>query len=259
MPAGAGECVNTDDNVQTVECNFDSVSPLDSVTVTVGYTVVIEADSTPNSGGVNYVLYFANGSVLSGTTADGGLHTLVDSNGNEITTSIDNDGKQGVMFITPEIGGGIFKIHMSCSDPFVDGWPESGQPAGVSDDWKIVAYDINRYNKNRFIKSCGQTFDLVIVNTATANADTGGLVEVTGSDSVAVMGEMMQSPVKPPKNGGCDKKTNSKHCKGWGDKVESESSHKPKNGKSKRRNGMLKTSYKTNQGRSKRQNRKMKH
>ena len=259
LPAGAGECADIDSNAQTVECNFDSVSPGDSVMVEVEYSVVIEADSTPNSGGVNYVLYFANGSVLSGTTADGGLHTLVDSSGNEITTSIDNDGKQGVMFITPEIGGGIFKIHMSCSDPFVDGWPESGQPAGVSDDWKIVAYDINRYNKNRFIKSCGQTFDLVIDNTATADAI--GLDEVEGTDSVAIIGEMEQSPTKPPKTGHCDK-GNSKHkdCKGRSGKPKSVSHHqfddksKHRKGKLKSHKGKSKPSY----GRSKHRGHKSK-
>ena len=190
----AANCTDTDGNTQTVECDFASVAPGASVVVTVEYDVVIEAETSNLSRGANFVFYFENGYVLSGSTATG-IYTLRDPNGNETTPMVDGK-NQDIVFTTPN--NVVFPFHLSCSEPFVDGWPSTGQPAGDSAGWQVVAYDINRFNKRGFIKSCGQTFELVINNTATASAETDGLEDVTGSDSVTIIDEMVEPPVKPP-------------------------------------------------------------
>jgi uncharacterized repeat protein (TIGR01451 family) len=190
---GDGNCdnVDLDDNDQTITCSVDTLAPGDSVTVTVTFVAAPLADElVPDTGqtsGANYVFYFENGYVLYGSTGDG-YATLVDPDGKEATADVEGR-NQDIFFNTPVGGGpdGGFALHLSCSEVFINGWGDNGPIEGEDDGWRILAYEVLRFNTNGMFKDCGQIFaPFEVLNEAEAEATpAGGTIPddpVTGAD-----------------------------------------------------------------------------
>ena len=65
---------------------------------------------------------------------------------------------------------GGFSLHLSCSDPFTDGWGQSAGPDEfLNPDWQIDYFSIARYKQGGvFFRNCGNVVDAFEVpNTAT--------------------------------------------------------------------------------------------
>ena len=202
-----GNCDNVDgdNDAQTLMCTIDDVGPGEMVIVTVTYTAIAEADvlvdGSGNTSGATYVFYFENGWTLYGNTETGEA-SLRDPDGNVTDVSGFITGKnQDVVFDPPPnvpIEGQddpAFELHLSCSELFVDGWGSSGPVEGVDVNWRIDAYDVNRYNSGGFLKSCGQAFTPFDVNNtafAEATAPDGTTLEpnpIEASDTVTIIDE----------------------------------------------------------------------
>ena len=179
---------------QAVSCSVDSLAPTESAVVTVGYTAAPDLPMTNQTSGASYVFYFANGYVLTGSTADG-TATLTDPNGVETPADV-GGANQDVVFNAPD--GQTFTMHLSCSEPFVSGYGLTGPTESDNPEWQISNYSVDRYNSQGFLKSCGQTFiPLFVDNTASAQATPAGgdLVPnpIEASDSVELLQE---SPIE---------------------------------------------------------------
>ena len=166
-----GFCGDTDNDPQTLECSVTDVAPNEVVTVTVIFTAVAEADvlvdGSGQTSGATYVFYFENGSTLYGST-DTGEAYLRDPNGIVTDASSYVSGKNQDIVFDPPGSDPAFELHLSCSEPFIDGWGQTGPIEGVDVNWRIDAYDVNRYNSGGFLKSCGQTFTPFDVNNTAA-------------------------------------------------------------------------------------------
>jgi len=183
--ANAGSC---DPASQAVACTIGSLAPGESVVVTVGYTAAPDLPPTNQTSGASYVFYFENGYVLSGSTADG-TATLIDPNGVEVPANV-SGANQDIVFNTPD--GQSFNMHLSCSEPFVNGYGITGPTEADNPEWQISNYTVDRYNSQGFLKSCGQTFTpLFVDNTASAQANpAGGVLDpnpIEASDSVELL------------------------------------------------------------------------
>ena len=194
-----GACGDTDNNAQTIECSVDDVAPGETVTVTVDFTAVPEADvlvdGSGNTMGATYVFYFVNGWTLYGNTETDEAF-LRDPDGNVTDASafvVDDPGGNDIIFTFMDAVD--YELHLSCSELFLDGWPDGEQPLTVGDGWQIDAYDINRFNSNGFLKSCGQAFtpfDLINTAQAKATAPEGTTLEqnpIEATDTVTVIDE----------------------------------------------------------------------
>ncbi len=155
-------------------CTID-IPAGDSVVITVEYLVApFLSSETPiygdlTSDGSEFRFVFDNGSILEGNALgpvylDGVL--IDDGSGGGLT-------KNDYLF-DPDGPGGEdpFLLHLSCSDPFTDGWGQAGGPDEIlNPDWQIDYFSIARYKQGgQFFRGCGNvigTFDLD--NTATAS------------------------------------------------------------------------------------------
>ena len=201
MIDAGGECVDPDSDPQTIECSVNELAPDEVVTVKVTYTAVAEADTlvvgTGQTSGATYVFYFVNGYTLYGST-EAGTATLRDPDGNEVDAAgliTDDPGGNDILFDTNgDDPGGLLQLHLSCSELFIGGWPSSGQPVDVANEWQIDAYDIDRYNSQGFLKDCGQAFTpFDVINTAYAQAtsvDGTVLGPVSSTDDVTIIDDV---------------------------------------------------------------------
>jgi len=174
-----GSCTDPDSDAQTIFCEVDELAPGGSVTITVTFVALgdeLVADNGETSG-ANYVFYFANGYVLYGST-EAGTATLLDENREPVVDPWNVVGaNQDIFFNVPYAGGddGGFFLHLSCSEPYIDGWGATGPIEGVDDpDWKVDAYEIYRFNSQGFLKDCTQTFPFYVENTGSASATPAG-------------------------------------------------------------------------------------
>ena len=184
LPAG---CSMTD---LTLTCNAGPLAPDASVTFVVTFTALgenlvpdfgVDGNGDPNqTSGSSYVFYFENGYILYGSTFDGSA-TLVDPDGNLVdeadwdVTGVNQD----IFFTVPTVEGGAgddggFNLHLSCSEAFIDGWGATGPDAEDDPDWRVVAYTVERYNSQGYLKDCTQTFPFEVPNMASATATPAG-------------------------------------------------------------------------------------
>ena len=198
VTSGAGDCVDTDGDAQTVECEVD-VPASGSATVTVTYIAAPPLPQTAQFGaqhGDEFRFVFVNGYVLEGSTDrdhNGGFVTLIAPDGSDTQVPF-SGGRNDIVFDPPAdtpvpgVDDPAFLMHLSCSDPFTGGWGETDGPAeGVDVNWQIASFTINRYNPARgFFKTCGGAPNpFVAPNTASATGvDSSG--EQTVSDDASV-------------------------------------------------------------------------
>ncbi len=186
---------------QTITCSVDSLNPGDSVTITVASVAVPLANELVpginQTSGANYVFYFENGYILSGSTGDG-MATLVDPEGNEVPdTEWSVEGRnQDIFFYVPDDSAGEdggFQLHLSCSEIFIDGYGDSGPTPEDELSWRILAYEVLRFNSQQgLFKDCGQIFaPFEVPNEAEAEATpAGGTLNpnpITASDTLTVI------------------------------------------------------------------------
>ena len=198
VTTSVGSCSDPDFDVQTILCEVDSLAPDASVTVTVTYEALAEdlvPDGVTTMSGANYVFYFANGYVLYGSTETEEA-TLLDDERNLVPVDewLVEGRNQDIFFTVPYAGGddGGFELHLSCSEAFIDGWGSTGPIEGEDDpDWNVLAYTVERFNSQGFLKDCTQTFPFDVENTGSALATpAGGILTpnpITASDSVYVI------------------------------------------------------------------------
>lgn len=200
VTSGTGDCTDTDRNAQTVECEVD-VPEAASVTITVTYIAAPALPQTPQFNtqkGNEFRFVFVNGYTLIGSTdADhnGGVVTLMAPDGTKTQIPFVG-GKNDIVFDPPAdnpmpgVDDAAFRMHLSCSDPFTDGWGEKDGPvAGVDVNWQIANFSINRYNSARgFFKTCGGTPNpFQVPNTGTATGqDSFGKETVSDDASVQI-------------------------------------------------------------------------
>ncbi|MBT8203595.1 MAG: hypothetical protein KJO87_09850, partial [Acidimicrobiia bacterium] len=85
---------------------------------------------------------------------------------------------------------GGFLIHLSCSDPFTNGWGQTAGPAeGVDTSWRIASFSIVRFKNGVFFRSCGDVVVPINVdNTASAvGSDSSGEQTVQSTDTVTIV------------------------------------------------------------------------
>ncbi len=188
----AVDCPDPDSNPQTVTCEVAELAPGESVTITVDFLALplaneIVGDNGETSG-ANYVFYFENGYVLYGSTQSGDA-TLVDPAGNE--TDADVEGRNQDIYFNVPFGGDGFQLHLSCSEVFIDGFGDTGPTAADDPEWRILAYEVLRFNTNGLFKDCGQVFaPFEVENSATATATPPAgttLDPATASDTVTII------------------------------------------------------------------------
>ncbi len=199
METGFGTCFVNGTNPQDLLCDIGEVESDEIVIVTVEFIAraifnVLNPDPNQRKG-VEYIIVFENGCVLKGDT-DPESHVLTcDLNGDGVidpnTETFDDVGEssqggQEVTFNPPDELFGPddpdFTLHLSCSEPFIDGFAQNGGPTpGENPNWKISEVEIDRYHPNQgLFKECGQVFlPIDVPNTATATAvsPSGGLLE----------------------------------------------------------------------------------
>ncbi len=185
--SGIGDCSAS--SGQNVDCTVQ-IPAGESVTITVAYVAAPFFDEVSPYGtvsGDDFRFVFVNGSVLEGST-DGGP---VFFDGVEITsdvTLVKGLTKNEITFDPPGPAP-AFTLHLSCSDPFTNGWGEAGGPVeGLDVDWQIAFFSIARYQNGDFRKSCGgvaNAFDIDNVGTASA-IDSFGTDTANGGDTLTV-------------------------------------------------------------------------
>jgi hypothetical protein len=140
MGTGSGTCTVTDPvptNIGPQEVNCDVDIPAgESVLITASYLAApfLSGDQVYGDGlgdGAEFQFIFDNGNVLEGN-ALGPVYldrALQDLSGQSLTK---ND-----FFFYPPGGESAFLLHLSCSDPFTDGWGQSDGPyEGInSQEW----------------------------------------------------------------------------------------------------------------------------
>ncbi|PTN04627.1 putative repeat protein (TIGR01451 family)/predicted secreted protein (Por secretion system target) [Mangrovibacterium marinum] len=146
----------------------------ESVTIEVEYLTApfLDGDSPNDTGaGDDFYFVFVNGSVLEGST-DGGPVLL---DGVDITDQVQiiTSLTRNDLIFDPPGDDPAFEMHLSCSDPFTDGWGQSAGPVeGVDVNWQIAFFTIARFNANGYIKSCGNvTVPYDIPNTGYASGE----------------------------------------------------------------------------------------
>ncbi|WP_372652842.1 Ig-like domain-containing protein, partial [Draconibacterium sp.] len=189
VTSGIADCSATDG--QDVECTVD-VPAGETVKITVDYQTAPFFD---NSGthydtgiGDEFYFVFVNGSVLEGST-DGGPVLL---DGVDITddVSIITSLTRNDIIFDPPGDDPAFELHLSCSDPFTDGWGQSGGPVeGVDVNWQIAFFTIARYSPQGYLKSCGNVVnDFDIPNTAYATGEDSYVTETVSDDATVTIG-----------------------------------------------------------------------
>ena len=172
---------------QFITCTLDGpLSPGESVMITVEFLVLGEALLPSIQGqdsGATYVVYFENGYVLYGSTYGDGSAVLLDEN-RDPAVGWDIDSLNQDIFLTVPYGGGPdggFQLHLSCSEPYINGWGATGplNPAihgvnGDDPDWRVISYTVERFNTNGLFKDCKQTFRFDVENEAFAEATPAG-------------------------------------------------------------------------------------
>jgi uncharacterized repeat protein (TIGR01451 family) len=172
---------------QQVDCTVD-IPAGQTATVTVTYVASPFLPEGPDFGGHDgseFRFVFVNGYVLEGAAETGA--TLYDETGAVVET-YESDTKNDFLFDPPGADP-EFLMHLSCSDPFTDGWGSTAGPVeGVDVNWQIAFFSINRYKKGDFFRSCGDTVNSFNVdNTATvAWADSAGSHEVADDATVTI-------------------------------------------------------------------------
>jgi uncharacterized repeat protein (TIGR01451 family) len=193
VPLGSGEC--TDSTGQNVDCTVQ-IPTGESVTVTVEYMTApfLDEDSPYETlGGDDFYFVFLNGSILEGSTAQGGIviYTAPGEEPVDITndvTIVTSLTRNDIIFDPPGPDP-AFELHLSCSDPFTGGWGQSGGPIeGVDTNWQIAYFTVARFNNNGFLKSCGNVVnDFEVWNTADASGDdTFGTQDVSDDAKVTI-------------------------------------------------------------------------
>lgn len=131
-----------------------------------------------------------NGSVLEGTTRDGGQVFL---DGVDITADITvvNGLTRNDIIFDPPGDDPAFELHLSCSDSFTGGWGQSGGPVeGVDVNWQIAFFTVDRYNNNAFIKTCGNVvnpFD--VPNTGIATGEDSSGTQTVSDEAIVTITE----------------------------------------------------------------------
>ncbi|NNC81626.1 MAG: DUF11 domain-containing protein [Acidimicrobiales bacterium] len=182
-----GICSSVAGDVQDILCKVDVLAPDASVTVTVEFVALGEAllpTVEDQTSGATYVVYFDNGYVLYGSTAleptDPNWATLLDENRDPVTGWSVQGANQDIFLSVPYGGGddGGFTLHLSCSEPYIDGWGGTGPIEGEeSPDWRVISYTVERFNSNSTdgpFKDCKQTFAFEVLNEASAMATPAG-------------------------------------------------------------------------------------
>lgn len=179
---------------QRIECTA-FVPAGASVSVTVEYTVAPFLNQLVpgepiygTESGDEFRFVFLNGVVLEGST-DGGP-VLVD--GVDIIDDPDRllNLTKNDLYFDPDGEGGepAIELHLSCSDPFTNGWGQSAGPReGInSDEWRVGFFSVTRYQNGDFRKDCANIpVPFEIENTVDVLAtDSEG--EIVRSDSAAV-------------------------------------------------------------------------
>ena len=171
VTTGVGTCTENPD--QEIDCTVD-IPAEDSVTITVDYTAAPFQTGPPQFGttdGSEFHFVFVDGSILEGS-ADGEVF-LTDPDG-IVTQLADGDTKNDYLFDPPG-SDPAFLIHLSCSDPFTDGWGQTAGPVeGVDGNWQIAFFSITRYKQGSFFRNCGN-----VVN----EFDVPNIADATGTDS----------------------------------------------------------------------------
>ena len=163
----------------------------ESVTIEVTYLTApfLDGDTPYATGaGDDFYFVFVNGSVLEGST-DGGPVLL---DGVDITDQVQiiTSLTRNDIIFDPPGPEPAFEMHLSCSDPFTDGWGQSAGPVeGVDVNWQIAFFTIARFNANGYIKSCGNvTVPYEIPNTGYASGDdSNGNQEVDDKANVTII------------------------------------------------------------------------
>jgi len=167
---GSGDCSLSDG--QEVNCTVQ-IPTGESVTVTVEYLTAPFFDNTGSPYntvlGDDFYFVFANGSVLEGSTDTG----IVLLNGKPADATIITSLTRNDIIFDPPGDDPAFELHLSCSDPFTDGWGQSGGPVEfVDENWQIAFFTVGRYSPQGFLKSCGNVVnDFDIPNTASTEGE----------------------------------------------------------------------------------------
>ena len=110
-------------------------------------------DPVPASGtGILYSFTFVNGQTLTGNGPANNTLFLSGAGGTDV------DNPTGM------------NVHVSCSDPYPDGWgAKDGPKLGVDTAWQLASYQIVKYNDGSIDKTCGS--DSVPVPTVVTDSD----------------------------------------------------------------------------------------
>ncbi|WP_297798673.1 hypothetical protein [uncultured Eudoraea sp.] len=184
-----GDC--TDSAGNNIDCTLQ-IPAGGSETITVEYLTApfFDGGVSPYGTGFGDDFYFVflNGYILEGST-DNGPVKLTYPNGTQVditndVTIVTSLTRNDIIFDPPG-DDPAFELHLSCSDPFTDGWGQSGGPVqGVDNNWQIAFFTIARYNPQGFLKSCGNVvnnFD--VPNTATAMGDDSFGTQTVSDDA----------------------------------------------------------------------------
>ena len=174
----AGVCTVVGSSPQILTCDVGDVDPLETVTITVNFTAravfnALEVDPNQKKG-AQYIFVFENGCVLQGDTSDASSHILTCDGVVYDDVVTQSKGGQDIVF-TPPFGGPAFTMHLSCSEPFIDGFAQNGGPTPAANpQWQVSEYEIDRYHKRKgLFKECGQVFlPIDVENTAEAEVVT---------------------------------------------------------------------------------------
>ncbi|MBN2113271.1 MAG: hypothetical protein JW785_03995, partial [Acidimicrobiia bacterium] len=119
----------------------------------------------------------------------GSVYTFLFEHTDGTTTLVTGTATQNDTFI-PDAGGtsatdpsGMI-VHVSCSDPFTDGWGVKQGPDPVVDsEWRVLSYYIVKYDKGEIKKTCGTP----IPNTRTVrDSDPSHYLGVAGDPGIDI-------------------------------------------------------------------------
>ena len=222
-----------DGNSQTIDVEIPVLAVGETGTITVAYKAAEFLDPTGGAGhgtqeGDEFKFIFLNGYIIEGSSDTDGAATLIvtdpagfeqvlpyngtknemifdpslillmqgDINGDEIDDPVLDENGDTIQVFPDD---SAFTMHLSCSDPFTDGWGSggagNGPVEGVDVNWQIGSFSILRFNQNGFFKGCGDVVTPADVpNTAHADGkDSNSPPEselATASDSVLVIRQL---------------------------------------------------------------------